>query len=108
MPGARALLSPSLLYGGQPPAVLEALTAGLPVFVSRTEGNVELLGRVGERWLIHLGDPALCTCASNALDDRAVNDTGEGARRLHEGAFIEHRAPRLLEHAYWAAHAGKG
>jgi glycosyltransferase involved in cell wall biosynthesis len=103
---ARALLFPSILYEGQPIAVLEALACGLPVLASRLGGNAELLR---EDLLVTAGQPAAWTEALQRLEvaDR-VDQAGVDARRLYEQRFNEQTARRLLEEAYRTALSQSG
>jgi glycosyltransferase involved in cell wall biosynthesis len=105
---SRALVFPSMLYEGQPIAVLEAAGCGLPVLASRLGGNVELLRGWGEDWLIAPGQPAAWTEALRRLEeDDRVDRAGVDARRLYERGFTEQTARRLLEDAYRTALAGQ-
>ena len=104
---SRALVFPSVLYEGQPIAVLEALGCGLPVLASRLGGNVELLRGWAEDWLVAPGQQVAWTEALRRLEDAdRVDQVGLGARRLYERCFGEQTARRLLEEAYRTAIAG--
>jgi glycosyltransferase involved in cell wall biosynthesis len=98
---SRALVFPSLLYEGQPMAVLEALGCGLPVLASRLGGNVELLGGSGEDWLVTPGQRVAWTEGLRRLEDADwVDEAGGRARQLYEQRFNEQTGRRLLEEAY--------
>jgi glycosyltransferase involved in cell wall biosynthesis len=98
---ARALVFPSVLYEGQPIAVLEALGCGLPVLASRLGGNTELLR---EDWLVTAGQQVAWTEALRRLQDADwVDQAGLDARLLYERRFDEKTARRLLEEAYQRA-----
>jgi glycosyltransferase involved in cell wall biosynthesis len=105
---SRALVFPSLLYEGQPMAVLEALGCGLPVLASRLGGNVELLGGSGEDWLVAPGQRVAWAEGLRRLEDADwVDEAGGRARQLYEQRFNEHTGRRLLEEAYRMALAGR-
>jgi glycosyltransferase involved in cell wall biosynthesis len=105
---SRALVFPSLLYEGQPMAVLEALGCGLPVLASRLGGNVELLGGSGEDWLVTPGQRVAWTEGLRRLEDADwVDEAGGRARQLYEQRFNEQTGRRLLEEAYRMALAGR-
>jgi glycosyltransferase involved in cell wall biosynthesis len=98
---SRALVFPSVLYEGQPIAVLEALACGLPILASRLGGNAELLR---EDSLVTAGQPAAWTEALRRLEDTDwVDRAGVDARRLYQQRFNERTARRLLEAAYRTA-----
>jgi glycosyltransferase involved in cell wall biosynthesis len=105
---SRALVFPSVLYEGQPIAVLEALGCGLPVLASRLGGNVELLRGWGEDWLVAPGQQVAWTEALRRLEDAGrVDQAGVDARRLYERCFSDQTARQLLEEAYRTALAGQ-
>jgi glycosyltransferase involved in cell wall biosynthesis len=98
---SRALVFPSVLYEGQPMAVLEALGCGLPVLASRIGGNLELLLGQGEHWLVPPGQRVAWTQALQRLSDPdPVDRAGVGARRLYEQRFSRQTGLHLLEEAY--------
>jgi glycosyltransferase involved in cell wall biosynthesis len=97
---SRALVFPTWLYEGQPLSVLEAFAAGLPVLASRLGGNVELIGGVGDDWLVPARDPAaLAERLAGQTDDR-VDQAGARARRIYEQRFTGPRNLQVLEAAY--------
>jgi glycosyltransferase involved in cell wall biosynthesis len=100
---SRALVFPSWLYEGQPMSVLEAFAAGLPVLASRLGGNVELVGGVGDDWLVPARDPAALAEALAALTDGRVDQAGARARGRYEQEFTGPHNLRLLEAAYQEA-----
>jgi glycosyltransferase involved in cell wall biosynthesis len=97
---SRALVFPSWLYEGQPMSVLEAFAAGLPVVASRLGGNVELIGGVGDDWLVPARDPAALAERLAALTDDRVDEAGARARRRYERRFTGPHNLRVLEAAY--------
>jgi glycosyltransferase involved in cell wall biosynthesis len=98
---SRALVFPSVLYEGQPMAVLEALGCGLPVLASRIGGNLELLLGQGEHWLVPPGRRVAWVQALQRLSDPdPVDRAGVGARRLYEQRFSRQTGLHLLEEAY--------
>jgi glycosyltransferase involved in cell wall biosynthesis len=98
---SRALAFPSVLYEGQPMAVLEALGCGLPVLASRVGGTAELLRGQGEQWLVPPGQRVGWTQAlGNLSDSELVDQAGARARRLYEQRFSPGTGLRLLEEAY--------
>jgi glycosyltransferase involved in cell wall biosynthesis len=106
---SRALVFPTRLYEGQPLSVLEAFAAGLPVLASRLGGNAELVGALGERWLVRSQDPAALARGLRALaDPGAVDRAGAAARRLHQERFSDRQNLRWLEAAYRQAGAPDG
>jgi glycosyltransferase involved in cell wall biosynthesis len=103
---SRALVFPSVLYEGQPMAVLEALGCGLPVLASGLGGNAELLR---EDWLVTAGQRVAWAEALRRLeDDDRVDQAGVDARHLYERRFSEQTARRLLEESYRMALPGSG
>jgi len=101
---SRTLVFPSVLYEGQPMAVLEALGCGLPVLASRVGGNVELLRGQGEHWLVPPGERVGWIEGLGRLPDNPpVDRAGEHARRLYEQRFSRGTGLRLLEDAYRTA-----
>jgi glycosyltransferase involved in cell wall biosynthesis len=106
---SRALVFPSWLYEGQPLSVLEAFAAGLPVLASGLGGNAELVGAVGDEWLVRPHDAAALARGLQVLaDPRVVDEAGAVVRRLHEERFSDRQNLRLLEAAYREACAGDG
>jgi glycosyltransferase involved in cell wall biosynthesis len=104
---SRALVFPSVLYEGQPLAVVEAFGCGLPVLASGLGGNVELFRGWGEDWLVAPGQQVAWTEALRRLEDAdRVDQSGVDARRLYERCFSEQTARRLLEEAYRTTLAG--
>jgi glycosyltransferase involved in cell wall biosynthesis len=102
---ARALVFPSWLYEGQPLSVLEAFASGLPVLASRLGGNAELVGAVGDQWLVRSQDAAALARGLQTLaDPRAVDEAGADVRLLYEEHFSDRQNLRLLEAAYRQAH----
>jgi glycosyltransferase involved in cell wall biosynthesis len=102
---SRALAFPSVLYEGQPIAVLEALGSGLPILASRLGGNAELLR---DDWLVTAGQRVAWSEALRRLEDADwVDQAGVDARRLYEQRFNEQTARLLLEEAYRTALAWK-
>jgi glycosyltransferase involved in cell wall biosynthesis len=100
---SRALVFPTWLYEGQPLSVLEAFAAGLPVLASRLGGNVELIGGVGDDWLVPAHDPAALAEGLAALSDDRVDQAGARARRIYEQRFTGPRNLQVLEAAYQEA-----
>jgi glycosyltransferase involved in cell wall biosynthesis len=104
---SRALVFPSVLYEGQPMAVVEALACELPVLASRIGGNAELLGGQVGNWLVSPGQRAAWTQALRRLEDAdRVDLAGAEARQLYEQRFDGETGLRLLEEAYRTALAG--
>jgi glycosyltransferase involved in cell wall biosynthesis len=97
---SRALVFPTWLYEGQPLSVLEAFAAGLPVLASRLGGNVELIGCVGDDWLVPARDPVALAERLAALTDERVDEAGGRARQVYERRFTGPRNLQVLEAAY--------
>lgn len=98
---SRALVFPSLLYEGQPLAVLEALAAGLPVLASNHGGTGATLEGAGPEWLIEPGNWAAWQAALVRLgDDGPVDRAGRWARVMYEQAFTPERSLLHLEASY--------
>ena len=100
MLGSRALVFPTWLYEGQPLSVLEAFAAGLPVLASRLGGNVELIGCVGDDWLVPTRDPTALAERLAVLTDERVDQAGGRARQVYERRFTGPRNLQVLEAAY--------
>jgi glycosyltransferase involved in cell wall biosynthesis len=77
------------VFEGMPNAVMEAMSAGLPVVASDVDGCRELIehGRTG--WLCPPGQPgAFSTAVLRILDDRAAaRDIGQAARRRVQSEY---------------------
>jgi glycosyltransferase involved in cell wall biosynthesis len=97
---SRVLVFPTRLYEGQPLSVLEAFAAGLPVLASRLGGNVELIGCVGDDWLVPAHDPAALAERLATLGDDRLDQAGARARRIYEQRFTGPRNLQVLEAAY--------
>jgi glycosyltransferase involved in cell wall biosynthesis len=100
MLAARALVFPSWLYEGQPLSVLEAFAAGLPVLASGLGGNVELVGGLGDGWLVPARDPRALAGRLAALTDDRVDAAGARARERYRQRFTGPDNLRALEAAY--------
>lgn len=83
---ARALVFPSLLYEGQPMAILEALAAGLPIVVSDHGGLPETVSPESAR-MFAAGDEGALKEAMQDLSDDWVDAAGSAARRLYEERY---------------------
>jgi len=107
MLGARTLLFPTRLLEGPSLVVREAFAAGLPVLASRLGGIPELVGPVGERWLVQADDPAAWAAALRRLaGGDGLDEAGRRARRLWERRLTPEVGRRALEAAYRFARAG--
>jgi glycosyltransferase involved in cell wall biosynthesis len=73
------------------------------VLASRLGGNVELVGGVGDDWLVPARDPAALAGRLAALTDGRVDEAGAAARRRYEQRFTGPHNLRLLEAAYQEA-----
>jgi glycosyltransferase involved in cell wall biosynthesis len=101
MLAARSLVLPSVWYEGQPLVALEALSAGLPVLASAIGGLQELLGLLGQPWLVPPGAVEAWTLALRRLAEPSVVAAASGrARALYEQAFSPGTAIRALEDGY--------
>lgn len=97
---ARALLLPSLGYEGQPRAILEAYSAGVPVLASDLGALPEVVGR-DSGLLVAPGDADAWSDAIARLgDDRESERLGQGAWRLWRDRYSPERALQNLEVAY--------
>jgi glycosyltransferase involved in cell wall biosynthesis len=98
---ARALLFPTRLYEGQPMVTVEAFSAGLPVVASALGGNREVVGELGDRWLVDAADPTAWAAALARLtDDEAVDEAGATGRLLFEQRYGGKENVARLEEAY--------
>lgn len=98
---ARALLFPTHLYEGQPMVTVEAFSAGLPVVASALGGNREVVGELGDRWLVDAADPRAWAAALTRLaDDEAVDEAGAMGRLLFEQRYGGKANVSRLEEAY--------
>jgi glycosyltransferase involved in cell wall biosynthesis len=98
---ARALLFPTHLYEGQPMVTVEAFSAGLPVLASALGGNREVVGELGDRWLVDAADPRAWAVALTGLaDDEAVDEAGATGRLLFEQRYGGKANVSRLEEAY--------
>lgn len=98
---ARALLFPTRLYEGQPMVTVEAFSAGLPVLASALGGNREVVGELGDRWLVDAADPtAWAVALARLTDDDAVDEAGATGRLLFEQRYGGKANVARLEEAY--------
>jgi len=98
---ARALLFPTWLYEGQPMVTVEAFSAGLPVVASALGGNREVVGELGDRWLVDAADPhAWAAALARVTDHVAVDEAGATGRLLFEQRYGVKANVTRLEEAY--------
>ena len=98
---ARALLFPTHLYEGQPMVTVEAFSAGLPVVASALGGNREVVGELGDRWLVAPADPrAWAAALARLTDDAAIDEAGTAGRLLFEQRYGGKANVSRLEEAY--------
>jgi glycosyltransferase involved in cell wall biosynthesis len=97
---SRALVYPSSTYEGQPLAVLEAFSAGVPVIGTAHGGLGETVAALGNQWLLSGADPSTWGRAfASVADDELVDAGGNAARRVfedkHSPSVAQHRLARL-------------
>ena len=98
---ARALVFPSHWYEGMPMTLLEAFSCGLPVLGSDLGSVAEIVGGLGERWLVPPGDErAWGTALAGLCDDGLVDDGGRRARRRYEATHTPAAGVARLERLY--------
>jgi glycosyltransferase involved in cell wall biosynthesis len=108
---ARALLFPTHLYEGQPMVTVEAFSAGLPVVASALGGNREVVGELGDRWLVDAADPRAWAVALTGLaDDEAVDEAGATGRLLFEQRYggKANVSPYGLTNTFFCFHESEG
>ena len=86
--GADLFVLPSYAEGNSN-AVLEAMSAGLPIVATRVGGASIQIGREGERFLVPSGDPP-------ALADRLLELIEDERLRLRLGAAMRARVERVF------------
>ncbi len=109
MLSARALVFPSVWYETFGLTIAEAMAAGTPVLASDLGGTPELLGPLGDGWLVPAGDAAAWASRLEAIanDAAQIDELGRRARERYESAFSAQHGLRLLEDAYAAAVGGR-
>ena len=101
MLSARALVFPSEWYEGMPMTLLEAMAAGLPVVGSNIGSVAEIVGRLGEDWLVAPGDvPAWGEAFEMITDSGRVTAAGSAARSIYESTHTEEAGLQRLEVLY--------
>jgi len=105
--GARALLLPSLWYEAQPRVILEAYAAGVPVIASRIGGIPDLVLHDRSGYLVEPAEAAeWASAVERLLDDRQVEELGDGAYQLWRERYSPEHALDALEDAYRTASSG--
>lgn len=98
---ARTLVFPSEWYENFGRVIIEALAAGLPVLASDIASPAEIVGFLGDRWLVPPGDPAAWGSALGALTDATLVDAGGArARWAYEERFSLERGLQSLLAVY--------
>lgn len=101
MSSARALVFPSEWYEGMPMTLLEAFANGLPVLGSRIGSVAEIVGRLGQDWLVQPGDTRDWGDAFGRLAaDAVVDAAGASARAIFERTHTEAAGLERLETLY--------
>lgn len=87
---------------GNSNAVLEAMSAGLPIVATRVGGTSLQIGSAGERFLVPAGDRGALADALLELieNEEARWKLGKAMRDRIETTFAMHRIVAVYEHAY--------
>jgi glycosyltransferase involved in cell wall biosynthesis len=101
LPGARALMVPSLWYEGAPRSILEAFAAGVPVLASRIGALPEVVTEGTSGLLVDPGDPrAWVKAVQRVADDAFALRLAQGALDTYERLYTPETALKQLEDVY--------
>jgi glycosyltransferase involved in cell wall biosynthesis len=101
MLAARALVFPTLWSENFGRSIIEAMAAGIPVLASDIGTPSELVGELGERWLVPPRRvPAWAVALAGLTDDDAVRAGGSRARELFEHRYAPAAGLRSLLATY--------
>jgi L-malate glycosyltransferase len=87
---------------GLPNAVLEAMSASLPIVATRISGNEELVREGVNGKLVPVGDPRRLASAIIELlaQPTGARRMGLASRQIIDGLYVPDRVLAMLEHAY--------
>ncbi|MGI8412551.1 MAG: glycosyltransferase family 4 protein [Solirubrobacteraceae bacterium] len=101
MLNARALIFPTQCSENFGRSIVEAMAAGMPVLASDIATPADLVGELGQHWLVAPHDPPAWAAALAALDDDATIDAGgRRGRGLFERKYTFEIGLRRLMDVY--------